>query len=190
MKKTVFIFILALSVSSFAKVTVNKSIRVDAGDRMSGGCTTVNGSIVVEKDAHVGGRCKTVNGSIKLEAGCVVDGISTVNGSIRCAEGVVVDGSVQSVNGFIQLKGVTVERDITTHNGDVTLEKESVVHDDIIIKDSKGNNNRNKPLEIVIDNSVVRGDVINRNDDIEVIVYLLNGGDVRGRVENVTVERD
>lgn len=209
MKKTIFILTFALSVSGFSKVTVNKSIRVDAGDRQAGGCTTVNGSIVIEEEAHVGGRCKTVNGSIKLKSGCVVDGLATVNGSIRvdedcelrddvesvngsirCVEGVIVDGSVRSVNGAIHLKGVTVKKDITNHNGDITLEKESVVYDDIIIKDTKGNNRRDKPLEIVIDNSVVRGDIVNRNDEVEVVVYLLNGGDVRGRIENASVERD
>ena len=209
MKRIVVFLALMLSVAAFAKISVNKSIRIEAGERRSGGCSTVNGSIKIEPDAHLGGSCKTVNGSITLDHGCVVDGLSTVNGvirvgkeceikddissvngAIRCAEGVVVDGSVKTVNGAIRLQGVEVQGGISTYNGDVTLENGSVVFDDVIVKDTKGNDRCNKPLEIVIDNSFVRGDVINRDDKNKVVVYLLNGGDVKGKIRNAKVERD
>lgn len=209
MKKLVTLLVLFMFGINFAKITVNKSIRVNAGEHRHGGCSTVNGSIVVENDARLDGGCKTVNGSITVHERCVVDGLSTVNGvirvgeecdikddiasvngSIRCAAGIIVDGDVKSVNGMIHLEGTTVKDGISTYNGDITLENNSTVFDDIIVKESKGNNHRRKPLEIVIDNSVVKGDVINRCDKLQVVVYLLNGGEVMGRIRNATVERD
>ncbi|MBN1561173.1 hypothetical protein JW998_13045 [candidate division KSB1 bacterium] len=198
---------LAFSVS--AKTTVNKSIRIDEGERHAGGCTSVNGSIVVEQGAEVTGGCKTVNGSIKIARDCTVarlqsvngsirvgekteirSGIDTVNGSIHCEEGVHINGSIETVNGSMNLQGTEVEDGITTYNGDVALTRKSIVHDDIIIKDSKGHNNRKEPLRITIDDSIVDGDIINREEDIVVIVYLKNDGQVRGDIYDARVEEE
>jgi DUF4097 and DUF4098 domain-containing protein YvlB len=192
-----------------AKTTVNKSIRIDEGERHAGGCTSVNGSIVVEQGAEVTGGCKTVNGSIKIARDCAVarvqsvngsvrigekteikSDIETVNGSIHCEKGVYIDGNIETVNGSMNLQGTEVEGRITTYNGDITLSRKSVVHEDIIIKDNKGHNNRKEPLRITIDNSIVEGDIINREEDIDVVVLIRNNGQVKGEVYDARVEED
>ena len=201
------IFILAFTIS--AKTTVNKSIHIQEGERHSGGCSSVNGSIVVEAGAEVKGGCKTVNGSIKIANDCKIrrlqsvngsirigqnseihSDVETVNGSIQCKEGVYIDGNIDTVNGSVKLRGAEVEDKITTYNGSVTLTQKSIVHDDIIIKDNKGHNDRKKPLLITIDNSVVKGDIINKEEDIEVIVYLRNGGRVNGDIYDCQIDED
>lgn len=204
---SVFIMVFVFITTTFAlDMTVNKSITIRSGEHTSGGCSSVNGRILIEEGAHIRGTCKTVNGSIKIEQDCQVNAIKTVNGSIRVDEntkvktevesvngsielqdGVYVGGNLQTVNGSIKITGTEVNRDITTYNGSVSLYRKSVVHDDIIIKDNKGNNHRRRPLEIIIDNSTVEGDIINKEEDIEVIVYLRDGGEVNGRIINAEI---
>ena len=148
------------------------------------------GSIKISEECSVR-NVESVNGSIRIgEETEVRSDIKTVNGSISCSEGVVVGDDISTVNGSIKLKNTEVMESITTYNGSVTLTEKSIVRDDIIVKDNKGNNNRRQPLKIIIDNSVVEGDIINREDDIEVIVYLRNGGRVKGEIIDADVEED
>jgi DUF4097 and DUF4098 domain-containing protein YvlB len=200
-------FILGLNVA--AETTVNKSIHIEKGERHSGSCTSVNGSIEIDEGAEVSGGCKTVNGSIRLAEECYVHDLQSVNGSIHvgeksevrsdietvnggvdCKEGVQISGEINTVNGSIKLTGAKVEEDISTYNGSISLTDNAIAHSDIIIKDNKGHNDRREPLRITIDNSVVEGDIINREDDIEVIVYLRNGGTVKGEIIDARVEEE
>ncbi len=192
-----------------AKTTVNKSIHIGEGERHSGGLSSVNGSITIDEGAHISGSCKTVNGSIRVAEECrirnlqsvngsirvaeeveIESDIETVNGSINCDEGVQINGDVQTVNGSIKLKNTHVDKGISTYNGSVTLTERTVVRKDIIVKDATGHNNRRDPLKIIVDNSTVEGDIINREEDIEVIVYLRNGGRVNGEIVDAIVEKE
>lgn len=210
MYKTVTLAVLLLvSLGHSIDITVNRSIRVEDGERKSGSLTTVNGSIYVGKEARVTGTCRSVNGKIRIgessrvkrlqtvnggvevaEDAYVGSDIESVNGPISCGRGVYVRGSVESVNGPIELERTTVHKDITTYNGTITLEDRSVVERDIIIKENKGSTNRRKPLDIYLrDRSVVEGDIIVKQDDFEVIVHL-EGGRVEGKIIGATIERD
>lgn len=193
----------------FAETTVNKSIHIRSDERRSDGCNTVNGSITLDDGVRVSGGCKSVNGSIRIGDDCVVRRVSTVNGAIRlgrdntvgsdiesvngsisCQTGTIVDDGIETVNGSIEIDGTTVEDDITTYNGSISLSNRSEVGDNIIVKRNRGHNNRRKPLYITIDRSTVHGDVINYEDDIEVIVILRDGGEVRGDIVNAIVKRE
>lgn len=192
-----------------AKTTLNSSIYIEAGEHLSNGCTSVNGSIHVGEGARIDGGCRSVNGSIQIESSCktrdlqAVNGgievgeksqvrgdISSVNGPVQCGNGVYVGGDVQSVNGSIQLDGAEVKEDVETHNGDIELRSGAVVRQDVVVKDSRRQDHREKPLQITIDNSVIEGDVINKDDDLDVVVVLCNGGVVKGEVVNARVQRE
>jgi DUF4097 and DUF4098 domain-containing protein YvlB len=186
---------------------INSSIRITDGEKRSDGCATVNGSITIGSDCIVGGSCSTVNGQITvgnntkayqlqtvnggIEIGTdveVKDDVQTVNGNIRIDKNGKIYGDVSTVNGDIDLISTVVEHGISTHNGDINLVEGSVVKEDIIIKESHGNSDRHKPLEITIsDKSVVQGDILVQEDDIEVIVYLEKGGKVLGKVDGAKV---
>ncbi len=202
--KNCMLVILMLVSAAFADLTLNKNIYVNEGERKSSGLTTVNGGITVKDDARVDGGCKSVNGSIEIGNNCNVRSISTVNGTIRirsntdvygslnsvngsisCKEDTKIHHDVQTVNGDVHLYGTRVDNDIETVNGDITLEKESVVEDDIIIKDTHGNIGADHITKIIIDNSVVKGDIINRDSRRRVQVILRNGGRVEGELRNV-----
>ena len=208
MKKTV-IFLMMFCMSCFAMgLSVNKSIVVEKGDR-TGGCTSVNGSITVKDDAKIYGMCRTVNGQIRIQRNCRVEhvqsvngavfideatdvdgNIATVNGSVTCKAKVKVKGDVKTVNGAIKLVNTTVTDDISTHNGDITLDRNSVVLKDIIIKDSHNSHGNPKHLKIRIIDSMVEGDIVNRDHRKSVTVYLVGDSRVNGEFRNIDrVER-
>jgi DUF4097 and DUF4098 domain-containing protein YvlB len=209
MKSLISVFIgCLLSLPLSAKTTLNSNIHVDAGEHLSSGCNSVNGSIDVGEGASIDGGCRSVNGSIQIESNCTtrdlqaVNGgikvggktqvrgdIGSVNGPVECGTGVYVRGDVESVNGAIQLDSTEVDGGLETYNGDIKLCNSTVVHSDIVIKDSRRKERREQPLEIMIDNSVVEGDVIIKEDDLEVVVVLRNGGHIKGEVINACVQR-
>jgi DUF4097 and DUF4098 domain-containing protein YvlB len=203
----VILYLLTLPLA--AKTTLNSSIYIEAGEHHEGGCTSVNGSIHVGEGARINGGCRSVNGSIEVESNCITRDLESVNGGIevgektqvrgdiasvngpcQCDAGVFVKGDAKTVNGSIQLDGTEVEGGLETYNGDISLSNEAIVRQDIIIKESKRNEQREKPLYITIDNAVVEGDVINKDDDLEVVVVLRNGGEVKGEVVNARVQRE
>lgn len=135
---TVGLLIMLLSVPAFAG-TINKSIKIGAGEE-SGGATSVNGSISVGEKAVVSGDISTVNGTIRVDdeasieeastvnggvrlgASVQSDELSTVNGSIQVGTRSYVDGEVSAVNGRIELeKGVRVAEDVGNVNGQIEL---------------------------------------------------------------------
>ncbi len=147
-KKSLFtIALLAIFILAAAPVqahSVNKSVRIDAGETVDE-ASSVNGSITVGEGATVTGEVSTVNGSIRIHENAEVEDASTVNGTIRVgpgarvghletvngairvAENVSVAGYIEAVNGAIDLRsGSTVERYIENVNGDIELVDSSV----------------------------------------------------------------
>lgn len=200
----VFIVVFALCVS--CNMSINRSIHIEDG-RSVGGFNTINGSITIGEECRVGGSCRsvngiievgrlsrirdvqTVNGRILIENEAVVRGdIESVNGSVGCRRGVEISGEINTVNGDIDLENTTVARDLTTYTGDVLLESRSIIRGDIIVKKSNSRSRRRRTLHIEItDNSVVHGNIIVRDYDIEAVVILSHGGRVEGRVRNAEV---
>jgi predicted acyltransferase (DUF342 family) len=170
--------------------TVNGSIAVGANCDVRATCESVNGGIMVGPDSRVR-TLQTVNGSIDLGERVLVRGnVYSVNGSIRCAPGVKIERGISSVNGKVELAGTAVARDIKTCNADVTLRAKSIVAGSIIVRERDDHSDHRERLEIrVTDGSVVQGDVVVQDPDVDVAVYLTNGGTVQGRIEGAAVFR-
>jgi len=168
---------------------VNKSIQIADGETVDGSKATVNGSVRIGSDCTVRGDCRTVNGRVTVGAGSEVGGLQSVNGSIKIAENVTVDGEVGTVNGSIP--GSVITDDITTVNGSihlsrtevggnlgtvngsVTLEDNSRVSGNVLIKGKSTRYGKKKPIEIRISGgSVVEGDIIVRDPKRTVKVIL------------------
>lgn len=186
--------------------TINRPIHIADGSQVSRSLTSVNGSITIGSSCEIDGTCQTVNGSIKIGDDTSVDGkVASVNGSIRVGQRVIVDGSLKAVNGSVStgrecridgsiatvngcitLVETIVENKLVTYNGRIILKRGSEVLGDIIIKDTDGNSRR-KPLTIKIGGkSIVHGDIINENDDLEVNVYIIEGARVDGELIKCT----
>lgn len=171
--------------------TVNGRIKVGSNSEVRG-LKTVNMGITVGDNSYVDGSVATVNGSINCKAGVRVDGdTSTINGSIKCDTGVKVNGEASTINGKIDLKKATIKEDVKTHNGNITLTDGSIVYGDIIIRKSRSFFRRLRRLKIrIAEDSVVKGDIIVKDDDLEVKVYLSSGGKVIGRIRNAEVIKE
>jgi len=208
--KLLSLFIVISSLMIGCRMSVNRSIHIRDGETVRHGLSSVNGSVIVGSDCVVVGKCRSVNGRVEVgndsEVGDLqsvngrisvgrnveIDGdIESVNGSIRCDQEVNVRGKVATINGSIDLDKTDVRRNISTYNGHITLTNQSMVQRNIIIRDSKSRSDSRRPLKIRIeDNSVVEGDIMVRDEDKEVKVYLLNGGKVNGRIEGAKVIRE
>lgn len=207
---TIFFIIFTLILLVGCNVSVNKDIVVHDGAKVSNSQNSVNGSISIGSNCEVRGGCRSVNGNIfvgnnsqvrelqavngriKVDHTVMVRGdIESVNGSVACDSGVEVTGSVSTVNGTIDLNNTTVRRDVSTYNGHVTLLDQSIVRGDIVVKKSKGNANRVRPLEIKIaEGSVLEGDVLVKDDRMDVIVILAEGGIVHGEIIDAEVVQE
>lgn len=156
--------------------TVNKSLRIDAGER-AGNIESVNGSIRVNSRADVG-RIESVNGGIRLgddvSAGSVqsVNGsitignnariageVGTVNGGVQIGAGSAVQG-LSTVNGSVDLDSVLVDGDIESVNASLTLRSGTRVTGDVLIRKRKGGGmsgwfGKSKPPRLVIEDDVV-----------------------------------
>jgi predicted acyltransferase (DUF342 family) len=170
--------------------TVNGSITVGANCDVRGTCESVNGGITVGPDSRVR-TLQTVNGPIDLGERVLVRGnLYSVNGPICCAPGVRIERGISSVNGKVELTGATVARDIETCNGDVTLRGQSIVEGNIIVRKHDDHSDHREHVEIrVADGSVVQGDVIVQDPDVDVTVYLSEGGAVQGQIQGAAVLR-
>ena len=112
--------------------------------------------------------------------------IATVNGGITLASGTKVSDAVATVNGNVVLDNATVHGSVTLTNGDLEMINASVVGEDVVLKSGKGS----APPEIRIEGgSVVEGDIVVRGRK-GVVVYLSDGGDVRGEIRGAEVVRD
>ena len=185
---------------------VNKTIYVDDGETRRGGINSVNGGIIVGKDCALMGSSRTVNGRIEIGSGSrvedlqsvngsvdvdekvVVNGdIETVNGNITCGAGTEIDGGILSINGRVRMSGTVVGRDVKTINGNITVENESTVKGDIVIEGHRRGGKDSNQITIRIINSVIEGDVIVEDEDVNVRVYVSAGGKVLGTVKNAEV---
>jgi DUF4097 and DUF4098 domain-containing protein YvlB len=200
------IFILAIYLLG-CDISVNRSIHIRNGEIVRHSLNSVNGSVIVGSNCVIKGNCRSVNGRVAIgrnsdvsdlqsvngrilvESNVTVDGdIESVNGSITCDQGVKIRGRISSINGSIDLDSTQVRRNIVIYNGNITISKKSVVQRDIVIKGSKSRSNSRRSLKIRIeDGSVVEGDIMVRDEDKKVEVYLSNGGKVSGRIEGAEV---
>lgn len=177
-------------------ITINANSEVDGGLRsingtidVGEGCSvenisTINGTIRVRTDVTIRGDISSVNGRVNIQDKCRVNGnVTSVNGRITLDRDVVVRDNVETVNGSINIDKATVEQDITTYNGNITLRNNSRVKGDIIVEENRGWSNNRRRLTINISgDSVVEGDIIIEDDDIEVRVYISDGGKVEGTI--------
>ena len=201
--KYLSVSILVLLFISGCNFRLNKSYRISDG-RTTGGKNTINGHITIGSDCYIKGSCRSVNGSIKIGSLSKVRSLQTVNGGIdlyrdvevkgdlesvnggiTCDNGVKVFGSVNTINGRIDLSETTVDFNVSTYNGDILLMQRSIVRGDIIIKRNRGKSRRWRELKIEISgDSRLEGDIIIKDRDIDVIVYLSRGGKVLGHIDS------
>lgn len=208
--RSFFLIIIILNLMNGCRISVNRSIYIEDGEKVRHGLSSVNGSVIVGSDCVVIGNCRSVNGRVEIgndsEVGNLqsvngrisvgsnveVDGdIESVNGSIRCDPDTKVSGKIATINGSIDIDKTDIRRIISTYNGHITLTNQSVVRRNIIIRDSKSRSDSRRQLIIRIeDNSIVEGDIVVRDEDKEVKVYLLNGGKVYGKIDGAVVFRE
>jgi hypothetical protein len=82
-----------------------------------------------------------------------------------------------------------VDNDLTTLNGKITLDKESHVYGDIIIRENKRESR--KPLSIeILNGSVLQGDIIVKDKKRPVKVHISGDSKVEGKIENAEVIRE
>ncbi|MFC1726815.1 hypothetical protein ACFL4T_14430 [candidate division KSB1 bacterium] len=200
--KYLSVSVLVLFFISGCNFRLNKSYRINDG-RTTGGKNTINGHITIGSDCFVKGSCRSVNGSIrigrlsKVRALQTVNGgidlhrdvevkgdLESVNGGITCDNGVKVYGSVNTINGRVDLSGTTVDYNVSTYNGDILLLQRSIVRGDIIVKRNRGKSRRWREMKIEISgDSRVEGDIIIKDRDIDVVVYLSGDGKVLGNID-------
>ena len=184
--------------------TLNRNVSIPANAEVDGTIRSVNGAIEVGEEAQVG-NLNTVNGTIRLRTEVIVRGdvgsvnggvtlydkvrvngnVTNVNGRIRIEQDVVIRDNVETVNGSVNIEKGTVERNVTTYNGNIMLRNNSRVKGNIVIEENRGWSRNQRRLTIDISReSVVEGDIIIEDDDIEVTVYISDGGKVEGNIDN------
>ena len=191
-------------------VNVNKTISISDGETVRGSQNTVNGSIIIGTGCEVRGDCRSVNGRIEIgknsqvkdlqtvnggisvgSKAIVIGDIESVNGTVKCESDVSIEGEISTVNGMIEIESTEVIKNIHTYNGNITLKEKSKVQGDIVIQKNRGDSDFRGPLIIkIINGSVVDGDIIVEEEDIEVQVYLSGGGKVNGTIENAKVIKE
>ena len=160
-----FLAILLLAPASAA--SLNKSIKIDAGET-SNGASTINGSIKVGSGAIVTGDVSTVNGTIRVEDNAQVEDVETVNGSVRISDGVRSE-DLGSVNGSVNVgSDVTVDGQISVVNGKISLDSGTTVSGDI------GNVNG----EIKLRGAEVAGNLETVNGDVHLADQSMLKGDL------------
>ena len=126
----VFALLFMLFVAPASALSLNKSIRIAAGNNV-GAQSSVNGSITVGAGAVIDGSLETVNGSIRVDENVTLGDAETVNGTIRIGSGSSV-GDISSVNGAIRLaENVTVGGEIDVVNGEIVLDRGTRVSDGV-----------------------------------------------------------
>ena len=162
--------VLALAVAMPATASVNKSIRIGAGETVDG-ASSVNGSVTVGTGAIVNGDVETVNGTVRIEDSVQVRDASSVNGAVRLGTDVSAR-RVETVNGSIRVGGgSTVEQSVTAVNGGIELQSRSRVGEEVsnvnggieLAGAEVGANVETVSGDIQLrDGAVVRGDIVVR----------------------------
>ena len=176
---------------------VRGNVSAVSGDISIGSKASVENIEVVSGDISIGKGAKainleTVSGDIHLyEKSDVGGSIETVSGDIKCDSGSDVVKNIETVSGDVELDDARLRGFLKTVSGDISLFNGSMIDGDIIIDrkpdfviyhDSK--------LKIIIDmNSVVKGSILVKEPDSNVIVYLANGGKVQGEIVNAEVRK-
>ncbi len=189
--------------------TVSGDIYVGNGARIRANVTAVSGDIeigskafvesieVVSGDISIGKGAKaaeieTVSGDIHLyEKSDVSGSVETVSGDINCDSGTDIIQNIKTVSGDIELDDSRLRGNLKTVSGDVSLFNGSIIEGDIIIN-RKNNSIFQAPQKqkIIIDmNSIVKGSILVKEADSNVIVYLVNGGKVNGKIVNAQVRK-
>lgn len=210
--KTFRILFALMVLGSFAygiDLGLNKSFLISDGEVQGDGIATVNGNIKIGNNCRVRGTCSSVNGVIDVGVNSEVKHLQTVNGPIsidekthvrrdvksvngpvRCREGVEIKGSIKTVNGPIDLSRTHVFEDVTTYNGNLDFDHESIVEGDVVINDSHHGSHDRRRDPIIINvkgHSKIMGDLIVEDEEIQVKVYLIDGGEIMGQVYNAEV---
>ncbi len=175
---------------------VNGSIRTGEKCEIEDDVRNVNGSIKLGDNSSAK-RIKSVNGSIRVGKGVRIEGmIGSVNGSVKCDTGTTIGEGIDTVNGSITLYGTEVSDGIITYNGHIKLKDKSVIYKDIIIKKNRSGflnrvfGKKKKTLRIRLSgNSVIKGDIINKDEDRDVILEIDNGSRVEGKLINIIKEK-
>jgi DUF4097 and DUF4098 domain-containing protein YvlB len=168
-----------------------------SGDISIGSKATVQNIEVVSGDVSIGKGATTknlevVSGDIHLYERSKVDGsIETVSGDVNCDSGSDIREYITTVSGDVELDDSRLRGYLRTVSGDISLFNGSIVEGDIII-DRKPDlviYHDNK-LKIMIDmNSIVKGSILVKEPNSNVIVYLANGGEVKGEIVNAEVRK-
>ncbi|NQV15433.1 DUF4097 family beta strand repeat protein [bacterium] len=149
----------------------------------------VSGDISVGKGAETG-NLESVSGDIRLYARSDVRGsIETVSGDVICNSGCKISNNLTTVSGDIELDDSILRGDLKTVSGDIALFNGSIIEGDIIIdRKSKFFTQDLGKLKVIVDmNSVVKGSIRVKEADTNVIVYLTNGGKVKGEIINAEI---
>ena len=208
MKKSALMLTLSVIVGllTVCQWEINDSVKIRDGEKLGSGRTAVNGNVFVGSDCEVRGTLRAVNGTVRIGSGSVVGSLQAVNGGIGMEENVKVRGSVRAVNGPVMSEeGVEVEgaitaangsvelyrthagRDIVTYNGDIILQNGCLVEGSLIIKRSKGSDGWKETLQIILDGSVVRGDVNIMDKRVKVKLILRGESRIEGKIINAEV---
>ncbi len=195
--------IMMLLLTACCGTSINSSIQLADGEKRTGGLNSVNGSITIGRNCDVQGECGTVNGYIRVgegssvgslgtvnggisvDADVSVDGdVGTVNGAVNCGAGATVNGEISTINGEIVLENAHAGKDVSTCNGDILLKDHSRVAGDLVVEKTMGSNSQaRRELRIeILDGSVVEGNVLVHEDDLEVVVTISGGGEVQGEI--------
>ncbi len=189
--------------------TVSGDIVIGNNAEVKAAITTVSGDIIIGAKAEVehvkavsgdiliGKSARTeslisVSGDIVLyERSDIQGSIKTVSGDIVCATGSDIQGDLNTVSGDIELDDARLRNDLQTVSGDIALFNGSIIEGDIIIsRKSNHIGHEMSRLKVVIDmNSVVKGSIKVKEPDTNVIVYLTNGGKVRGEIINAEIRQ-
>jgi len=95
------------------------------------------------------------------------------------------------VSGDTELDDSRLRGSLSTVSGDISLFNGSMIDGDIVInRKPDGVLYHDGKLKIIIDmNSVVKGSILVKEPESNVIVYLANGGKVQGEIVNAEVRK-
>ncbi|MBL7026242.1 MAG: DUF4097 family beta strand repeat protein [Candidatus Marinimicrobia bacterium] len=173
--------------------TYNHDITTDTGDiivhsgaRVKGVVQSTYGDIYLENDARVQ-KIISINGDVFLEAGSTVDQSITITyGSLRVKDNSTLNGNVITESGDIRISGSYLKKSIKTRHGDIILKNNTYVKKDIVILD-RGQSPDLETLDIYLGTGVqINGDV-SADDEDDMVVLEIFGGEVNGDVEDVEV---
>ncbi|MEA1878630.1 MAG: DUF4097 family beta strand repeat-containing protein [Bacteroidota bacterium] len=184
-------------VSIGSDAEVKASITTVSGDIEIGAKAKVENISSVSGDISIGKKARTrdlesVSGDIHLYPRSIVHGsIEVVSGDITCETGTDIRESVSTVSGDIELDDTRLREHLETVSGDISLFNGAIIEGDIIISRRANLSSVNRGrLKVIIDmNSVVKGNIRVEEPNTNVIVYLTNGGKVKGKIINAEIRK-